>query len=168
MPTLLDLAAGKSSPFVTDTYPLDGESLRAVVESGGDGGTLGTHGGTLDTTGGTLGTTGGATPARTAVSTPSASLLSNEERGSNATTTTTAATTTSSTTPPRKKDYALSTYPRCPESLSPPGVYKDACIHIIERTEFGYMGYYYYTLHTTHYTTLHTMHYARSTHMCSL
>jgi hypothetical protein len=35
----------------------------------------------------------------------------------------------------------LSTYPRCPESISPPGLYKDACIHIIERTAFGYMGY---------------------------
>ena len=35
------------------------------------------------------------------------------------------------------KQYALSTYPRCPRGP----IWNDECIHNVERTEFGYMGY---------------------------
>jgi len=37
------------------------------------------------------------------------------------------------------KGFALSTYPRCPTPGGP--IWMDACIHTVERTEFGFMGY---------------------------
>ena len=44
------------------------------------------------------------------------------------------------------RDFALSTYPRCPKLGGK--VWDDACIHIVERSNFRYMGY---TIRTVEY-----------------
>eukprot|EP00041_Stephanoeca_diplocostata_P036092 m.1300332 g.1300332 ORF g.1300332 m.1300332 type:complete len:148 (-) comp24802_c1_seq18:2275-2718(-) len=38
-----------------------------------------------------------------------------------------------------QRDYALSTYPRCPVPGGP--IWEDNCIHTVERTDFPFMGY---------------------------
>ena len=45
------------------------------------------------------------------------------------------------------RDYALSTYPRCPPEVGG-HTWTDSCIHQTERTSFKYMGY---TIRTTEY-----------------